>query len=58
MLCDVRQDRLTTATAALAELGMTPTAVNCDVTDRRAVAQLFDTAAVNRSCRTSHSTRV
>lgn len=45
VLCDVRQDRLTAATAALAELGMTPTAVNCDVTDRRAVAQLFDTAA-------------
>lgn len=35
VLCDVRQDRLTAATAALAELGMTATAVNRDVTDRR-----------------------
>ncbi|ATA27298.1 oxidoreductase [Mycobacterium lepraemurium] len=45
VLGDVRQDRLTAATTALAELGMPPTAVNCGVTDRRAVAQLFDTAA-------------
>ncbi|MGZ4564925.1 MAG: SDR family oxidoreductase [Mycobacterium sp.] len=44
VLCDVRQDRLTTAAANLEELGMTATAVNCDVTDRRAVADLFGTA--------------
>jgi NAD(P)-dependent dehydrogenase (short-subunit alcohol dehydrogenase family) len=45
VLCDVRQQRLDTATAALADLGITATAVNCDVTDRQAVAALFDTAA-------------
>ncbi|PBA33102.1 oxidoreductase [Mycobacterium intracellulare] len=44
VLCDVRQDRLTTAAAALQELGITPTIVNCDVTDRRAVADLLGTA--------------
>jgi len=44
ILCDVRQDRLTTAAATLQDLGMTPTVVNCDVTDRRAVGELFDTA--------------
>ncbi|EUA29329.1 MULTISPECIES: SDR family oxidoreductase [Mycobacterium] len=44
VLCDVRQDRLTTAAAALQELGITPTIVNCDVTDRRAVVDLLGTA--------------
>ncbi|OBK53327.1 oxidoreductase [Mycobacterium sp. 1081908.1] len=44
VLCDVRQDRLDSAAATLEGLGMTPTAVNCDVTDRRAVADLLDTA--------------
>ncbi|AFJ38030.1 MULTISPECIES: SDR family oxidoreductase [Mycobacterium] len=44
VLCDVRQDRLTTAAATLQELGITPTIVNCDVTDRRAVADLLGTA--------------
>jgi NAD(P)-dependent dehydrogenase (short-subunit alcohol dehydrogenase family) len=44
VLCDVRQDRLATAAAALNDLGMTPTIVNCDVTDRHAVADLLDTA--------------
>lgn len=44
VLCDVRRDRLAAAAAALDELGMTPTAVHCDVTDRQAVADLFDTA--------------
>lgn len=44
VLCDVRQDRLTAAAATLEELGITPTVVNCDVTDCRAVAELFDTA--------------
>ncbi|WP_082147533.1 SDR family oxidoreductase [Mycobacterium nebraskense] len=44
VLCDVRQDRLTAAAATLQELGMTATAVNCDVTDRRAVTDLLDTA--------------
>ncbi|MGH3638909.1 MAG: SDR family oxidoreductase [Mycobacterium sp.] len=45
VLCDVRPDRLDTAAATLKDLGMTPTVVNCDVTDRRAVTRLFDTAA-------------
>jgi NAD(P)-dependent dehydrogenase (short-subunit alcohol dehydrogenase family) len=44
VLCDVRQDRLTTAAATLKDLGMTPMVVNCDVTDRRAVTDLLDTA--------------
>ncbi|BBZ42489.1 oxidoreductase [Mycobacterium conspicuum] len=44
ILCDVRQDRLDAAAAALHELGMQPTIVNCDVTDRRAVESLLDTA--------------
>ncbi|MES3647862.1 SDR family oxidoreductase [Mycobacterium intracellulare] len=44
VLCDVRQDRLTTAAATLQELGINPTIVNCDVTDRRAVADLLGTA--------------
>lgn len=45
VLCDVRQDRLDTAVATLADLGITATAVNCDVTDRGAVDGLFETAA-------------
>lgn len=45
VLCDVRQDRLDAAAATLEDLGMTPTAVNCDVTDQPAVARLFDTAS-------------
>ena len=45
VLCDVRQDRLDAAAAALPGLGITPTVVNCDVTDRQAVAGLFETAA-------------
>ncbi|WP_082977397.1 SDR family oxidoreductase [Mycobacterium sp. 852002-50816_SCH5313054-b] len=44
VLCDVRQDRLTTAAATLEGLGMTPTVINCDVTDAGAVAGLLDTA--------------
>jgi NAD(P)-dependent dehydrogenase (short-subunit alcohol dehydrogenase family) len=44
VLCDVRQDRLTTAAATLEDLGITATAVNCDVTDRGAVVDLLDTA--------------
>jgi len=44
VLCDVRQDRLESAAATLEGLGMTPTAVNCDVTDRGAVADLLGTA--------------
>ena len=44
LLCDVRQDRLDAAAAALQDLGMKLTAVNCDVTDRRAVEDLLDTA--------------
>jgi NAD(P)-dependent dehydrogenase (short-subunit alcohol dehydrogenase family) len=43
VLCDVRQDRLDAAAAALKDLDVT--AINCDVTDRDAVATLFDAAA-------------
>lgn len=43
VLCDVRQERLDTAVVALKDVDVT--AVNCDVTDRRAVTALFDTAA-------------
>jgi NAD(P)-dependent dehydrogenase (short-subunit alcohol dehydrogenase family) len=45
VLCDVRQDRLDAASAALSDLGITATVVNCDVTDRDAVARLFETAS-------------
>jgi len=45
VLCDVRQDRLDAASAVLHELGWTPAAVNCDVTDRQAVTELFETAS-------------
>lgn len=44
VLCDVRQDRLTAAATTLHDLGITPTVVNCDVTDRQAVADLLGTA--------------
>ena len=45
VLCDVRQDRLDAAAATLADLGITATIVNCDVTDREAVMRLFETAS-------------
>jgi NAD(P)-dependent dehydrogenase (short-subunit alcohol dehydrogenase family) len=45
VLCDVRQDRLDGAAAALRDLGVAVTPVNCDVTDRDAVAGLMKTAA-------------
>lgn len=45
VLCDVRPDRLDAAAVALKDLGMSPTVVNCDVTDRQAVDRLFETAA-------------
>ena len=45
VLCDVRQDRLDTAAATLNDLGIDVTAVDCDVTDRRAVDRLFETAS-------------
>lgn len=45
VLCDVRQDRLEAAAAALKDLGITPTLVNCDVTDKQAVKRLFETAS-------------
>jgi NAD(P)-dependent dehydrogenase (short-subunit alcohol dehydrogenase family) len=45
VLCDVRQDRLDEAARTLDGLGITVTAVNCDVTDRGAVDALLDTAA-------------
>jgi NAD(P)-dependent dehydrogenase (short-subunit alcohol dehydrogenase family) len=45
VLSDVRQDRLDSAAEALKDLGVSATAVNCDVTDRQAVIRLFDTAS-------------
>ncbi|VEG58551.1 short-chain dehydrogenase/reductase SDR [Mycolicibacterium aurum] len=45
VLCDVRQDKLDAAEAALAELGIAATAVHCDVTDRAAVDDLFQTVS-------------
>ena len=45
VLCDVRQDRLDGAVAALREHGITATAINCDVTDRQAVTRLFEAAS-------------
>jgi NAD(P)-dependent dehydrogenase (short-subunit alcohol dehydrogenase family) len=44
VLCDVRHDRLAAAATSLQSLGVTATAVHCDVTDRRAVAGLFGAA--------------
>lgn len=44
VLCDVRQDRLIAAATTLQDLGITPTVVNCDVTDRQAVAHLLGAA--------------
>lgn len=44
VLCDVRQERLDAAANALEDLGFTTTAVNGDVTDRAAMAELFETA--------------
>ena len=45
VLCDVRQERLDVAADALKDLGVTSTVVNCDVTDRAEVTQLFETAS-------------
>lgn len=45
VLADVRSDRLDEAAAALGGLGITHKGVNCDVTDRKAVDALLDTAA-------------
>ena len=45
VLADVRQDRLDDAAGTLEALGIGATLVNCDVTDRSAVEQLFRTAA-------------
>jgi NAD(P)-dependent dehydrogenase (short-subunit alcohol dehydrogenase family) len=45
VLCDVRQDRLDEAAKTLTGLGITVTAVNCDVTDRKAVDGLLETAS-------------
>ena len=45
VLGDVRPDRLSAAGAMLTDLGISSVVVECDVTDRRAVDELFDTAA-------------
>ncbi|MCV7345568.1 SDR family oxidoreductase [Mycolicibacterium rhodesiae] len=45
VLCDVRKDRLDGAVAELESLGVSATPVHCDVTDRDAVARLFESAA-------------
>jgi len=44
VLCDVRQDRLDAAAAALEDLDISATVINSDVTDRDAVVELFGTA--------------
>ncbi|MEB3068070.1 SDR family NAD(P)-dependent oxidoreductase [[Mycobacterium] vasticus] len=44
VLCDVRQDRLDAAAAALEDLEISATVINSDVTDRDAVVELFATA--------------
>ena len=44
VLCDVRQDRLDGAVAALEGLGIEVAAVTGDVTDRTAVAEMFEIA--------------
>lgn len=44
VLSDIRKDRLDSAVATLEGLGIAVTAVNCDVTDRAAVAEMFQTA--------------
>lgn len=44
VLCDVRQDRLDGAVAALEGLDVAVTAVTCDVTDMAAVAEMFEIA--------------
>lgn len=45
VLCDVRQDRLDAAAKTLNDTGLSATTINCDVTDRVAVAALFEAAA-------------
>ena len=45
LLCDVRQDRLDAAAAALRDLDIAVTPVHADVTDRAAVEQLFESAS-------------
>jgi NAD(P)-dependent dehydrogenase (short-subunit alcohol dehydrogenase family) len=45
VLCDVRPDRLDVAATTLDELGIAATIVDCDVTDREAVAGLMQTAS-------------
>ena len=45
VLADVRQDRLDNAVGTLDGLGIVVKAVNCDVTDRKAVDELLATAA-------------
>ena len=44
VLCDIRQDRLDGAVVTLEGLGVAVTAVNCDVTDRAAVTEMFQIA--------------
>lgn len=45
VLGDIRPDRLDAAAAALADLGMSPVCVECDVTDPSAVDLLFEAAS-------------
>ena len=45
VLCDVRQDRLDAAATTLNDMGLSATTINCDVTDRVAVAALLEAAA-------------
>ncbi|MBH0780308.1 SDR family oxidoreductase [Nocardia bovistercoris] len=45
VLADVRAERLDAAVAALSDLGITATPVVCDVTEEKAVEELFDVAS-------------
>ena len=51
VLADVRKDRLRVLQPTLTDLGIVPTVVDCDVTDREAVIRLFETAAGPRYAR-------
>ena len=57
VLGDVRNDRLDDAAGTLEALGISATLVNCDVTDRGAVEQLFRTAADLGDDRVGHPHR-
>ena len=45
VICDVSQDRLDAAVAALGEADVECTAVVCDITDQKSVAELVETSS-------------